>query len=78
MTQEELNSRLSEQLNKRMYVLSIVAAVFLPLGFITGLLGINVAGIPGAEFAYGFVIVCLLLLLLVFIQIGLFKWKKWM
>ncbi len=31
ITQEELNNRLSEQMNKAMYVLSIVAAIFLPL-----------------------------------------------
>ncbi|UCG05927.1 MAG: zinc transporter ZntB, partial [Desulfobacterales bacterium] len=42
ITQEELNNRLSEQMNKAMYVLSIVAAIFLPLGLLTGLLGINV------------------------------------
>jgi hypothetical protein len=40
VTQEELLSRLSEQMNSRMYVLSVVAAIFLPLGFLTGLLGI--------------------------------------
>ena len=44
VTQEELVSRLSEQMDNRMYVLSIVAAIFLPLGFLTGLLGINVGG----------------------------------
>jgi zinc transporter len=42
VTQEELISRLSEQMDNRMYVLSIVATIFLPLGFLTGLLGINV------------------------------------
>lgn len=49
VTQGELANRLSEQLNTRMYVLSLVAAVFLPLGFLTGLLGINLGGIPGSE-----------------------------
>ena len=29
------------------YVLSIIAAIFLPLGFLTGLFGVNVASIPG-------------------------------
>ena len=43
--QEELLGRLSELMNTRMFVLSIVAAIFLPLGFLTGLLGINVGGI---------------------------------
>ena len=44
VTQEELVNRLSEQMNNKMYILSIVAAIFLPLGFLTGLLGINVGG----------------------------------
>lgn len=62
VTQEELNSRLAEQMNERMYVLALVTVIFLPLGLITGLLGINVAGIPGAENGAAFVIVCALLL----------------
>ena len=58
VTQEELASRVAEQLNQRMYALSIVAGVFLPLSFATGLLGINVAGIPGAETGWAFAAVC--------------------
>ncbi len=46
---EELANQLSEQMNQRMYVLSIVSVVFIPLGFLTGLLGINIGGIPGAD-----------------------------
>jgi zinc transporter len=36
------------------YVLSIIAAIFLPLGFVTGLFGVNVAGISGLEWAWAF------------------------
>lgn len=78
VTQEELTSRLSEQMDQRMYVLSIVAAIFLPLGFVTGLLGINVGGIPGADFRFGFAVVCLLLLLLIGAQLMLLRRKHWM
>jgi zinc transporter len=78
VTQEELSNRLSEQINKRMYVLSIVAAIFLPLGFATGLLGINVGGIPGAEFAYAFAIVCLVLVGIVIFQFIVFRWRRWL
>jgi zinc transporter len=55
VTHEQIESHLSEQLNRRMYVLSIIAAIFLPLGFLTGLLGVNLGGIPGAnsELAFG-------------------------
>jgi len=58
---EELISRLSEQLNQRMYLLSIIAAIFLPLSLITGLLGINVGGVPGATSDAAFMIVSVML-----------------
>ena len=78
VSQEELLSRLSEQLNQRMYVLSIVAAIFLPLGFLTGLLGINVGGMPGAGNPMAFWIFSGLLLVAVVMQLLVFRWKKWL
>ncbi len=78
VAQEELLSRLSEQTNERMYMLSIVAAIFLPLGFLTGLLGINVGGIPGAENPYAFAIFVVLLALLVSAQIWYFVKRRWL
>jgi len=77
VTQEELANRLAEQLNNRMYVLSLVAAIFLPLGFFTGLLGINVGGIPLAHSSVGFVVVLGLLVVIVSLQLWLLKIKKW-
>ncbi|QSZ41767.1 zinc transporter ZntB [Sulfurimonas aquatica] len=78
VTQEELNNRLAEQMNKTMYVLSIVAGIFLPLGLLTGLLGINVGGIPGTESKWAFVIFCFILIAIATGQIWFFKRKKWM
>jgi zinc transporter len=78
VTQDELVSHLSDQLNRRMYVLSVVAAVFLPLGFLTGLLGINVAGIPGAEYPKAFMVFTLGLFVLVALLVWLFRWKRWL
>lgn len=78
VTQEELANRISEQMNARMYVLSIVAAIFLPLGFLTGLLGINVGGIPGAENNWAFEIFLVILLGIVGLQLLYFKRKKWL
>jgi len=77
VTQEELINRISEQMNQRMYVLSIVAAIFLPLGFLTGLLGINVGGIPGANNHWAFLIFIIILVAVSTGQIVLFKKKKW-
>jgi zinc transporter len=78
VTQEELNSSLSEQMNKTMYVLSIVAGIFLPLGLLTGLLGINIGGIPGTENPWAFTVFCVMLGIIAGLQIWLFKRKKWM
>ncbi len=78
VSQEELANRLSEQMNNRMYVLSLAAAVFLPLGFLTGLLGINVGGIPGAENPWSFWIFLFMLVLAVVAQFWLFKRKNWL
>jgi len=78
VAQEDLASFMTEQVEQRTYLLSIVAAIFLPLTFATGLLGINVAGIPWADHKHAFEGVCLLLLLLVFCQILLFRYKKWL
>jgi len=78
VTQEELMGRLSEQVNKRMYLLSLVTAIFLPLGFLTGLLGVNVGGIPGANYRWAFGIVSLLLLMIVAVQLVMFRKYRWM
>ena len=77
VTQEELLSRLSDQMNTRMYVLSVVAAIFLPLGFLTGLLGINVGGIPGTENPWAFLIFLLFIIVIFIGQMLWFRSKKW-
>ncbi len=73
VAQDELESRLAEQLNRNMYVLSVVAAIFLPLSLLTGLLGINVLGIPGADNPYGFYVVCGCLAVIAAAQIWFFR-----
>ena len=51
---EQLTDLRAEQLETRTLVLSIVALVFLPLTFLTGLLGMNVEGIPYAHSPHAF------------------------
>lgn len=75
---EDLLARLAERSNRIMYLLSIVAAIFLPLGFLTGLLGINVGGIPGTESPWAFTIVVLGLLGLVLLEVWLFWKMRWL
>jgi zinc transporter len=77
LAQEELQSRLAEQMNGRMYVLSVVAAIFLPLGFFTGLMGINVGGMPGVESQGAFWVVVGLCIGLTLLLAMVFRWRKW-
>ena len=51
---DELANRRDELLNRQTLLLSVVAAIFLPLGLLTGLLGINVGGVPGADNPWAF------------------------
>lgn len=78
LIQEELSNMLSDQMNKKMYMLSIISAIFLPLTFLTGLLGINIDGIPGAKNENAFLIFCAMLIVVVSIQYVIFKKKKWL
>jgi len=77
IVKDELASILSDRMNKNMYVLSVIAAIFLPLGFLTGLLGINVGGLPGVENPNAFYIFSGILIVIVAMQIWLFKKMKW-
>ncbi len=77
VAQEELVNLLSEQINSRMYTLSLVTTIFLPLSFFTGLLGINVGGIPGATNQWAFLIVVAMLLVVCFGQYLYFRKKHW-
>ncbi|MCH2186766.1 hypothetical protein MK280_12940 [Myxococcota bacterium] len=66
LLQDQIQSQLSDRMNSATLRLGVVATVFLPLGFLTGLLGINVAGIPGTHDPEAFWLVCLLLTVLAF------------
>lgn len=78
ITQEELNSTTNERLSKTMYILAIVSTIFLPLTFLTGLLGINVSGIPFANHPFAFAFVSVFALVIVLAEIMYFKWRKLM
>lgn len=78
VTQEEILSRIAYEQNQRIYVLSVVAAIFLPLTFLTGLMGMNVGGLPGAQNRFGFTGVVLLMGALAAGIAVYFKRQKWL
>ncbi|MEM9257484.1 MAG: CorA family divalent cation transporter [Pseudomonadota bacterium] len=73
-----LRNRDEEKLGRSMHKLALVATVFLPLTFVTGLLGINVAGVPDAHDPQAFWRVCVFLLIVAAASLFAIRWNKWM
>jgi zinc transporter len=74
---ESESRRLNARMNRTMYRFGIITGIFLPMSFLTGLLGINVGGIPGAESPLGFAAACGLIALLALAQILVFRYLRW-
>ncbi len=77
VVRDHLTDHRAETMNRNMMVLSIVAAVFLPLGLISGIMGINVGGMPWTENAHGFWYVCAIVGVSGILQILFFRLLKW-
>lgn len=71
--QEQFMAYISHQQNARLYLLAIVSAIFLPLTFLSGLLGMNVGGLPGLESSSAFWVVAGFCGL---VTVGLLVWFK--
>ncbi|MDF3932740.1 zinc transporter ZntB [Pseudomonas citronellolis] len=78
LIQEAEHRRITERMNKTMYILGIITGFFLPMSFITGLLGINVGGIPGSSAPHGFIIACVLLVGVAGFQWWVFRRLRWL
>lgn len=70
--QDQLAARTSEKANRTLYLLTLAAAIFLPVNLIAALLGANVGGIPGAESPLGFLVLSLLTVGIIAIEVALF------
>jgi len=77
VTHEELASRTDELANRRLYVLSQVTSIFLPLSFITGLLGVNVGGVPAQEVSWAFWALIAMLIVLAVLQLWILRRIRW-
>jgi zinc transporter len=76
LLQEELAARVAEETGTRLYVLSILSAVLLPMTLITGVFGMNVAGLPWTEADSGFGWTMVLIVAAGGITLGLLRWRR--
>jgi magnesium transporter len=67
----------SDRVEKRLRFLTIVSMITLPLGLIAGLLGMNVGGLPGISFRFGFLVVVGLMAIIALLQYWYFKRNGW-
>jgi zinc transporter len=75
---EQLTDLRAEDLDQRSLLISVVAFIFLPLTFITGLLGMNVEGIPYAHTHWAFWGVVAFCVLLGALVLGWFARRHWL
>jgi zinc transporter len=75
---EAEHRRISERMNRLMYRFGIITCIFLPMSFLTSLLGINTGGIPGADSPWGFLLACLVVGVVGVVQLILFRRLRWM
>lgn len=78
LLQEELDSQAATVANRRMYVLTLIAGIFLPLTLISGMLGMNVGGVPLSDSAWGFGVVTGVMGTLGFVAFLVIRRRQWL
>ncbi|HEY4319281.1 MAG TPA: transporter [Herbaspirillum sp.] len=76
LLQEEIASQMSEQMNRNLMALSILTALLMPATLVSGIFGMNVAGLPGLHDDYAFLTVMGVMLAMGLATVGLLKWMK--
>lgn len=73
---EEMDSRLAERTSRNLYVVSVAAALFLPITLISGIFGMNVGGLPwlGDPAGFAWVIGCMLVSVL--LAFAFIHWRR--
>lgn len=76
LLQEEIASQMSEQMNRNLMALSILTALLMPATLVSGIFGMNVAGLPGLHDEASFWIVMGVMGGLGVATVAFLKWMK--
>ena len=68
----------THQLNLTIRVLTVITAIFVPLGFLAGIYGMNFEHMPELEWRYAYFVVLGIMFSVAVGSFALFKWKKWL
>ncbi|PHM47446.1 zinc transporter ZntB [Xenorhabdus miraniensis] len=75
---DEIASMMADAMNRRSYIMSLLAMIFLPTTFLTGLFGVNLGGIPGNAYRFGFGLFSFFLSVLIVIFAWWLRRSKWL
>ena len=68
----------SNRMNEVMKVLTIIATIFIPLGFIAGIYGMNFTYMPELDSPWGYPMVYVIMLAIGAVMLVYFRRKKWL
>ena len=71
-------SEISFRMNSVMQTLTIFSTIFMPLGFLAGIFGMNFAYIPGLDNPYGYYILWAVMIMLSGGMLIWFRWRRWL
>ncbi|TDQ30106.1 magnesium/cobalt transporter CorA [Tenacibaculum caenipelagi] len=71
------STNVNNRLNDIMKILTIFSVIFIPITFIAGVYGTNFEYIPELTYRYGYYAMLGVIMLIVVIMLGFFKYKKW-
>lgn len=70
------NNEISNRINSSMHRLTVVATIFMPLTFITGIYGMNFKNMPELEWKFGYLVVLALMFVIFWGMLKYFKKKE--
>lgn len=70
-------STINNKMNEVMKVLTVIATIFIPLTFLTGIYGMNFVNMPELNWKYGYFYVLSLIAIVVLGMLWYFKKKRW-
>ncbi|HPR41963.1 MAG TPA: magnesium/cobalt transporter CorA [Candidatus Methanofastidiosa archaeon] len=70
-------SNMSNKMNEVMKILTIIATIFIPLSFITGVFGMNFVYMPELQWKYSYPLTLAAMFLIVIVMLLFFRKKRW-
>ncbi|KAH7465931.1 Cobalt/magnesium transport protein CorA [Phytophthora ramorum] len=75
---DDFNNTRASQQNDVSYILALIAAIFLPAQFLTGVYGMNFPYIPETTYHYGYFIWWVVMIVVAAFIVLFFKFKRWL